>query len=771
MCVAVDSNALTQTTVQLTVSPVVYAIALRPDDLGQLQAAVSLACGQWGGLRFPWLPLAEDGTVTGGAEKLCDVLDVAGIIDLTRSDAREPVPVGIGSLGLPVGPIASWRQLGLPVRGVVSPNPEDPLVTADEMDAADFDPVALLGLGYLSPDERSAWEKAGQGFSVAAGGHLSPQMEGRTVVGVTATAVDDFIGTSVFGDSTALVWLVPDNFTLPEVAEDLAGFWNYRALRLRHRGTVTVIARLSSLRQAEAGRSLAAAVSATALSTPTCAFNGLAVGDEELRETAESLGFRVIPVNSEWKERRYQPEEPVELTAVVNHQLAGWWLKDRHTGAIRDTMAVAGRPRWQVRIPAPLQWRYPEALGGLVAARIASPVITGPQADAVAALYEQNGRWRAGGVRIITLAVTDYYLDIGMPQPAEILSAALADRRVGFAVSDKGREIDGILAASDDLGLFRRPTFHAVTAAMTPPPSPRIERALERLADQIADNPESTEVAKELRDITAWARAKPMTLREIASHRAVRDQGLSRGDVSVILTDMVACGLAKRGYERRCGLCGLSELIPLTDAVAVPQCAGCGRNAAYAVRDGEPELHYALGSLLRRVSRNAGLPPLAAAAAFRQQGYYVVPGTDILQGGENWETDLLGWKDHRLLVGEAKAAASWFTAVGISQDLEYAARIGATTYVLICPETLPTPLVQEAVRVAGEHGVELLQLTGPALTSGALPQHAFFQIAAAEAASRQASAGVITYTPNPRNDPQMPTDAGPKPPANERGSE
>lgn len=251
MCVAVDSNALTQTTVQLTVSPVVYAIALRPDDLGQLQAAVSLACGQWGGLRFPWLPLAEDGTVTGGAEKLCDVLDVAGIIDLTRSDAREPVPVGIGSLGLPVGPIASWRQLGLPVRGVVSPNPEDPLVTADEMDAADFDPVALLGLGYLSPDERSAWEKAGQGFSVAAGGHLSPQMEGRTVVGVTATAVDDFIGTSVFGDSTALVWLVPDNFTLPEVAEDLAGFWNYRALRLRHRGTVTVIARLSSLRQAE----------------------------------------------------------------------------------------------------------------------------------------------------------------------------------------------------------------------------------------------------------------------------------------------------------------------------------------------------------------------------------------------------------------------------------------------------------------------------------------------------------------------------------------
>jgi hypothetical protein len=467
-----------------------------------------------------------------------------------------------------------------------------------------------------------------------------------------------------------------------------------------------------------------------------CVFNGLAVGKKDLRETAESLGFRVIPVNSEWTERHYQPEEPLELTAVVNHQLAGWWLKDRYTGAGRDSMAVAGRPRWQARIQSPLQWRYPEALGGLVSARIASPVITGPRTDTVAALYEQNGRWRDGGVRIVTYAVTDYQLDIGMPQPAEVLTAALADRRLRFTLSDKGREIDGVLAASDDPGLFRRPAFHAVTAAMTPPPSPRIERALERLADQVADNPEMAASAQELRDIAAWARAKPMTLREIASQRAVYDQGLGRGDVSTVLTDMVARGLVRRGYERRCGLCGLNELVSLTEAVAVPQCAGCGRDAAYAIRDGEPELHYALGSLLQRVSRNAGLAPLAAAAAFRQQGYYIVPGANIPQGGGDRETDLLGWKDYRLLAGEAKAAASWFTAEDIARDLEWAASIGATSYVLICPETLPTPLVEEAVETASEHGVELLQLTGPALTTGMPPEHAVFQIAAAEAASR-----------------------------------
>ena len=482
-------------------------------------------------------------------------------------------------------------------------------------------------------------------------------------------------------------------------------------------------------------------------------FNGLAVGDEGLRETAELLGFRVIPVNDEWKERHYRPKEPVELTAVVDHRIGGWWLRDRDTGAIGDTLAIAGRPRWQARIPSPLQWRYPEALGGLVSARIGSPVITGPQADTVAALYVQDGRWRAGGVRIFTLPLADYSLDIAMPDPVAVLGAALAARQVTFAVSDKGREIDGVLAASDDLGLFRRLAFHAVTAALTPPPSPRIERALNRLADQITDDPESTQVAEELRNITAWARAKPLTLREIASQPAVSIHGFSRADISAVLTEMVACGLARRGYERRCGLCGLSELVLLTDAAAVPRCAGCGRDAAYAIRDGEPELHYALGSLLQRVSRNAGLAPLAAAAAFRQQGYYIIPGAELFQCGERSETDLLGWKDHRLLVGEAKAAASLFTATGITRHLEYSPKMGATTYVLICPQTLPTPLVEAALGTAGEHGIELLQLTGPALTSGTPPQHAFFQIADA-AASRQAPGAAVAYTSVPSRDPQ-----------------
>jgi hypothetical protein len=733
-------GALTQASVNFSVAPVLYAVALRPDDPVQLRTAVGLACEWWGGIRFPWLPLNQDGAVADGAEKLCGVLDVAGIIDLTRPDGREPVSTGLESLGLPVLPASPRLPLALPVRGAVAAVSADPLVTAGEMDDAAFDPVSLLGLGGLSAGERAAWQEKGQPITVApVGGSLLPQLSGRTAVGVTAAGADQFISGSAFGISAALVWLLPDAFTLTDVARDLAGFWNYRALRLRHRETVTVLARLSELSRGDDGRRLAEAVSGTALSTPSCVLNGLAVGDAALRQAAESLGFRVIPVDSSWTERRYRPEEPVELTAAIDHRLAGWWQRDRWSGAGTDILAVAGPPSWQARIQSPLRWHYPEALGGVVSVRVASPVITGPRTDNVAGLYEQHGRWRDGGVRFRLPALLDYHLEIGMPEPATVLAAALASRGTRYEVSDKGREIGGVLAASDDLGLFRQSAFHAVTAAMTPHPSPRIEKALARIPSQITADPDVATVAQELRDITARARAKPMTLGDIASHREVHERGLSRQDVSSVLAAMVARGLARWGFERRCDLCGLSELVPLADAAPVPRCTGCGMDAAYVIRDGEPELHYVLGSLLLRVSRNGGLAPLAGAAAFRQQGWYIVPGADIPAKGER-ETDLLGWKSDKLLTGEAKTAAALFTAENIARDLEWAASIGATSYVLICPQTLPNPLIEQAQQAASTHDVELLQLTGPDLTSGIQPSHAVFQIAAAALAEEQAAA-------------------------------
>ena len=188
-------------------------------------------------IRAERLPLADDGTVVGGAEKLCEILDVAGIIDLTASDDMAPPPAGLATLRPQAAPIVRWPRLGMPIRGAASPLPQAHLVTTDvEGDA--FDPVALLGLGHLTAHEKEAWEEAGQPISVAgADSSLIPQIDGLAAIGMTATSMDEFVGTSAFMVSTALVWVVPDEFQLGEIARDLAGFWNHRALRLQHRGT------------------------------------------------------------------------------------------------------------------------------------------------------------------------------------------------------------------------------------------------------------------------------------------------------------------------------------------------------------------------------------------------------------------------------------------------------------------------------------------------------------------------------------------------------
>jgi hypothetical protein len=44
-----------------------------------------------------------------GAEKFCAALDVAGIVDLTRSDARQPVPPGHSTQIANLGEVRAWR--------------------------------------------------------------------------------------------------------------------------------------------------------------------------------------------------------------------------------------------------------------------------------------------------------------------------------------------------------------------------------------------------------------------------------------------------------------------------------------------------------------------------------------------------------------------------------------------------------------------------------------------------------------------------------------
>lgn len=114
-------------------------------------------------------------------------------------------------------------------------------------------------------------EEKGQTVSVApAGESLRLQLGGRTAVGVTAVGTDLFISGRAFGISAALAWLLPD-----ALQPGRSGAGPDRVLELPGAaaaapGNGYVLARLSELRGGDARHQLAGAVSATALSTPSC---------------------------------------------------------------------------------------------------------------------------------------------------------------------------------------------------------------------------------------------------------------------------------------------------------------------------------------------------------------------------------------------------------------------------------------------------------------------------------------------------------------------
>ena len=168
-------------------------------------------------------------------------------------------------------------------------------------------------------------------------------------------------------------------------------------------------------------------------------------------------------------------------------------------------------------------------------------------------------------------------------------------------------------------------------------------------------------------------------------------------------------------------------------------CRG-GRTATYASRESEPVLHYVLGSLLQRVSRNSGLAPLAAAAALRQEGYSVIPGATINGGSGPPDTDLLAWNGYHLLAGEAKAAARLFSPEKLALEIGAAADMGATMYLITCPDDPPDELLAPALTVAIDRDIQLMQLTGTTLTSGHPVTHAVLQAPPKEGVAPEAAA-------------------------------
>lgn len=94
-------SGLTPTAVQLAVGPIFYVIALRPDDAGQVGAAVEPT--NWSReIPAPWLPTNGDGAVNMGCGGDVERPRFRRANDLTQADDNDPAPAGLQRLGLQV---------------------------------------------------------------------------------------------------------------------------------------------------------------------------------------------------------------------------------------------------------------------------------------------------------------------------------------------------------------------------------------------------------------------------------------------------------------------------------------------------------------------------------------------------------------------------------------------------------------------------------------------------------------------------------------------
>jgi hypothetical protein len=298
-----------------------------------------------------------------------------------------------------------------------------------------------------------------------------------------------------------------------------------------------------------------------------------------------------------------------------------------------------------------------------------------------------------------------YDFQIHIPDEEEILKAACSASNVTYTPSDKARHVRGVWALAREPAMFQKPEVINVIRVLTPESS-------RELIKQLKASPSLTEPEKqELRTLAAANRVTMRTLKEIASHSLL--SSTPRQAVADALQDLVTTGMVIRGLRAGCPVCLVQHLYGLDEARPIPQCPGCGSDAAYAIDNGtgESALYYRINTLVQTLSLNGGLAPLAATALLTSENAYVVPGAQIFcDSTEAGEVDLLGWRRETLFAGEAKMSAGQLANSDHDKDVSKSVLVGADEHFAVCLEKIPAE-TRDALQSACERaGINLVIL-------------------------------------------------------------
>lgn len=554
--------------------------------------------------------------------------------------------------------------------------------------------VSAAGPGVVPQQDRLGWISAGvETFDTPSdAGMAIAQINGHSALELSRVGDRAYFAAEPFMTTAGLVVVTSDTPTF----DDAVNFWNARALRPSRSHAVSVLMSEGTLGDRMVQRALVEALKRTSSTSPSAVVYSWSMPKprlEALVEAVEGLTAFVGNKFSEYHGRR--PSSSVTFSTQVD--VRSFWLSRRDTG-IRNTVDVlVERPRTTLRMRAPMVPHSSMWGANPIVVELTGPFLRGPKRSGVASLYLHAASWRDQSIAFHTHLFREWEFALVVPTSKELLQAAIGNNAV-VEPNDKARQLAGVLSVGGAPDLYASSEFLAVVQSLTPVPRRDIEARLRRLASTHRDDPRLLELA-------ATSRTPLRTSGDIVS--TVRDGsggGLSSAGVKMVLTELVARGLARRGFRARCNLCDLVELREVSTSDVTADCSGCGAIARFHERAGEPEFFYALSSLMQRLSLNGGLAPLAAYVQIIDQGGYVIPGVNITTGSGPSDVDLLGFAGDHVFAGESKMSRRLFTKTQLLKDVDVSKRLGVDEHFVVCPEPLSnyqTTALKRACRTAG----------------------------------------------------------------------
>jgi hypothetical protein len=301
-----------------------------------------------------------------------------------------------------------------------------------------------------------------------------------------------------------------------------------------------------------------------------------------------------------------------------------------------------------------------------------------------------------------------YEFQLDLPTRAQLLATSITDADLASSTSDKGRYAEGLLMRLQNLEVLRKPFVIDCIEALT---THRVQYDARRLRQEFSNtgitNAELDRLAASLQHVRQDSR----TLRDIVAriHSTTTEAAAA---VHILVTT----GLAVRGFQGRCPICSMVSFFELRDVGAAVVCPGCASTAEISsdpVR-GESELYYRLSSLVDRASDNGVVIHLLLAAALRRRDPRVqmTLGVNLFKSGTQKEFDCIALLGPDIWVGEAKTTAARFTDSQIVDDIDWAARVRASHYVMVCLQPIPQQARLKASDAAARVGIRPWILEG-----------------------------------------------------------